>query len=293
MIKLRGTGAALVTPFKKNKSVDFDSLKRLIEHVISGGVEFIVAMGTTAETATLNSDEKNKIISFITKQVKGRIPIVLGIGGNHTEHILETIKTTNFTNISAILSVSPYYNKPNQQGLFEHYSKIAKACPVPIILYNVPGRTGMNMLPDTTLKLARTFKNIVAIKEASGNIEQIMQIIENKPSHFEVFSGDDSISLPLISIGVVGVISVTAISIPRYFSDLVRLALEGKFAEAKTIHYKILELTRLMFAEGNPTGVKAALTKQKIIENNLRLPLVPASKELQTKIDRWVDKYLV
>jgi 4-hydroxy-tetrahydrodipicolinate synthase len=283
-----GTGVALVTPFKSDKSVDYISLEKLVNHVINGGVEYLVVMGTTAENPTLSAIEKNSIIKFIVEKNAGRVPIVLGAGAADTHAVIDNINKADLTGIDAILSVTPYYNKPNQQGLYEHFSAIAKNCPIPIIMYNVPGRTGVNMTAATTLKLANTHKNIIAIKEASGNIEQIMEIIEKKPSHFEVISGDDGITLPLISVGCIGVISVVANSMIKDFSDMVRLSLAGKYNEAKTLHYKLLEFSRLIFAEGSPAGVKYALTLQGIIENHLRLPLVPISKELEEKISNWI-----
>lgn len=288
MKSFTGTGVALVTPFKSDKSVDYISLEKLVNHVINGGVEYLVVLGTTAENPTLSAIEKNTITKFIVEKNAGRVPIVLGAGGADTQAAIDNIKKADLTGIDAILSVTPYYNKPNQQGLFEHFSAIANNCPLPIILYNVPGRTGVNMTAITTLKLANSFKNIIAIKEASGNIEQIMEIIEKKPTHFEVISGDDGITLPLISVGCIGVISVVANSMTKDFSDMVRLSLAGKFNEAKTLHYKLLEFSRLIFAEGSPAGIKYALSFQGIIENYLRLPLVPASKELEEKISNWI-----
>ena len=283
-----GTGVALVTPFKKDKSIDFSSIEKVVNHVIEGGVEYLVVMGTTAENPTLNATEKNSIIKFIIEKNAGRLPIVLGAGGNDTQTALENIRKADLNGIDAILSVTPYYNKPNQQGLYEHFSAIAQNCSLPIIMYNVPGRTGVNMTNETTLKLANNFNNIIAIKEASGNIEQIMAIIENKPSHFEVISGDDGITLPLISVGAKGVISVIANALPKDFSQMVRFALDGKYSEAKTLHYKLLEFTRLIFAEGSPAGVKAAMTKLGLLENNLRLPLVPVSTSLEEKISDYL-----
>lgn len=291
MKSFTGTGVALVTPFKSDKSVDYISLEKLVNHVINGGVEYLVVLGTTAENPTLSAIEKNTITKFIVEKNAGRVPIVLGAGGADTQAAIDNIKKADLTGIDAILSVTPYYNKPNQQGLFEHFSAIANNCPLPIILYNVPGRTGVNMTATTTLKLANSFKNIIAIKEASGNIEQIMEIIEKKPSHFNVISGDDGITLPLISVGCIGVISVVANSFPKEFSNMVKLAIEGKFNEAKTLHYKLLEFSRLIFAEGSPVGIKYALTLQGLIENHLRLPIVPASKELEEKILNWTKTF--
>ncbi len=284
MKKIKGTGVALVTPFKSDKSIDYESLQKLVDFVINNGVDYLVVMGTTAENPTLNSIEKQSIIKFIIKKNNKRVPVVLGVGGYDTNVVIENIKQVNVKEIDAILSVSPYYNKPNQTGLYEHFAAIAKNSPLPIILYNVPGRTGVNISASTTLKLAKNFKNIIAIKEASGNMEQIMEIIEKKTIGFEVISGDDGLTLPLISVGAIGVISVVANALPKDFSSMVNLALSGKFNEAKDIHYKLLEFTRLIFAEGSPAGVKCALKKLGIIENYLRLPLVPVSNELSLKI---------
>ncbi len=292
MNRFRGTGVALVTPFRSDKSIDFMALEKVINHVIEGGVEYIVVMGTTAESATLSAVEKNSIIKYVVEKNAGRVPVVLGAGGYDTMAIIENIKKADLAGIDAFLLVTPYYNKPNQQGLFEHFGAIAKSSPLPIIMYNVPGRTGINMTAETTLELAHNFKNIIAVKEASGNIEQIMEIIEKKPSHFDVISGDDSITLPLISVGATGVISVAANALPKDFSTMVRLALSGKYSEARVLHYKLLEFSRLLFAEGSPTGVKCAMTKLEILENHLRLPLVPASKSLEDRISIWFSKYL-
>ena len=290
MKNYKGTGVALVTPFNSDKSIDYESLQKLVEYVINGGVDYLVVMGTTAENPTLNSIEKQSVIKFIVEKNNKRVPIVLGVGGYDTNAVIENIKQVNVNEIDAILSVTPYYNKPNQNGLYEHFSAIAKNSPLPIILYNVPGRTGVNISASTTLNLAKNFNNIIAIKEASGNIEQIMEIIEKKPIGFEVISGDDGLTLPLVSVGAIGVISVVANALPKDYSNMVKLSLEGKFLEAKKLHYKLLEFNRLIFAEGSPAGVKCALKKLNIIKNYLRLPLVPVSDELSMKIENILKK---
>jgi len=289
MNNLKGTGVALVTPFKKDKSVDYKSLEKLINFVSNNGVDYLVVMGTTAENPTLSIDEKDKIIKFVIKINNKKLPIVLGVGGYDTKAVIEKLKNINNKDISAILSVAPYYNKPNQNGLFEHFSEIAKNSKLPIILYNVPGRTGVNILPNTVIKLASKHKNIISVKEASGNIDQIMQIIKQKPSNFNVISGDDSLTLALISVGVSGVISVVANALPKKFSEMVNFALNGNFDDARKIHYKLLEFSNLIFAEGSPAGIKYSLNKLKIIENYLRLPLVPISKELENKINTCLN----
>ena len=290
MKNYKGTGVALVTPFNSDKSIDYESLQKLVEYVINGGVDYLVVMGTTAENPTLNSIEKQSVIKFIVEKNNKRVPIVLGVGGYDTNAVIENIKQVNVNEIDAILSVTPYYNKPNQNGLYEHFSAITKNSPLPIILYNVPGRTGVNISASTTLNLAKNFNNIIAIKEASGNIEQIMEIIEKKPIGFEVISGDDGLTLPLVSVGAIGVISVVANALPKDYSNMVKLSLEGKFLEAKKLHYKLLEFNRLIFAEGSPAGVKCALKKLNIIKNYLRLPLVPVSDELSMKIENFLKK---
>lgn len=291
MNELIGTGVALITPFDKNKNIDVTALKRLVNYVIDGGVDYLVVMGTTAENPTLTSTEKELVLNTVIEANQKRKPIVYGIGGNNTLKVIKEIEQkNNHTEIFAFLSVTPYYNKPNQKGLYTHFASIAKASDKPIILYNVPGRTGVNMSAETTLKLANDYKNIVAIKEASGSFEQIMEIIEKKIDSFIVISGDDGITMPLISVGVQGVISVVANAIPTLFSQMVRLSLNNQYSEAKNIHYRLLEFCRLVFAEGNPTGIKNALYHLSIIENELRLPLVSASEELNLKIKNWINQ---
>lgn len=286
----KGTGVAMVTPFDEYNRVDFKSLSKLINYLIDNGVDYILAMGTTAESACLSEDEKNKILEFTKIEIAGRVPIMYGIGGNNTAEVVEKIKSTDFSQVGGILSVAPYYNKPNQEGLYRHFAEISLASPVPVILYNVPGRTSVNILPETTLRLANGFENIVAIKEASGSMENIMQIIKNKPKDFTVISGDDALTVPLISVGVEGVISVVANAFPRECSDMVNFAIKGEFCRASEIHYKLLDSINLMFAEGNPVGVKAFLTELGIIKNYLRLPLVEATNVLIAKIQNEIKK---
>jgi 4-hydroxy-tetrahydrodipicolinate synthase len=287
-----GTGVALVTPFKEDKSIDFDALKKLLKHVTAGGVNYLVAMGTTGEAAVLTAEEKTKLITFIKTETAGKTPLVIGIGGNNTAALVKTIEHTNFDGISGILSVAPYYNKPTQVGLYNHYKAIAEASPVPVILYNVPGRTSVNISAETTLRLANELENIMAIKEASGDFAQIMQIIKNKPSGFQVISGDDPLTLPLISVGMEGVISVTANAFPKEFSQMVNFALQAEFQKARELHYKLLDFTESLFLEGNPGGIKAALDIMGICKQNLRNPLAPVSRESYNTIDLKLKEVL-
>jgi len=273
--KLRGMGVAFITPFKEDESVDYEAIIRLVDYQLQNGTDFLVILATTAEAVTLSAEEKIKIQKLIIERVNGQIPIVLGVGGNNTRAVVETLKHDDFTGIDAILSVVPYYNKPSQEGIYQHFKAISNATNLPIILYNVPGRTGVNMTAETTLRLARDFKNIVAIKEASGNITQMDDIIKNKPEDFNVLSGDDGITFPLITLGAVGVISVIGNAFPREFSRMTRLALAGDYANALSIHHKFTELFDLLFVDGNPAGVKSMLNAMGMIENKLRLPLVP------------------
>ena len=282
--KLTGMGVALVTPFKSDESIDFDALARIVEHQIKNGTDYLVVCGTTAETPTLTESEKEAVKQFVVECANGRLPIVLGIGGNNTKSVVEKLQTTDLTGIDAILSVTPYYNKPSQEGLYQHYAAIAKASPLPVILYNVPGRTGVNMLASTTLRLASEFPNICAVKEASGNFSQIDDIIKNKPEEFMVISGDDGITFPLITLGAVGVISVIGNAFPREFSKMVRLALNGDYDSARQIHHRFTELIELLFVEGNPAGVKSMLAVMGFIDNKLRLPLVPNTIKTYEKI---------
>ncbi|MDR1259497.1 MAG: 4-hydroxy-tetrahydrodipicolinate synthase [Tannerellaceae bacterium] len=275
-VDLKGMGVALITPFKENESVDFDTLSKLVDYQLQNGTDYLVVLGTTAETPVLTEDEKDKIIECVTMKVNGRIPVVLGVGGNCTRTIVDKLKQHNrFEGIDAILSVVPYYNKPSQEGIFRHYEAIVETTSLPVVLYNVPGRTGVNMTAETTLRIARTFKNVIAVKEASGNFSQIDDIIKNKPADFNVISGDDAITFPLITLGAIGVISVIGNAFPREFSRMVRLALAGDYAGARTIHHSFTELFNLLFVDGNPAGVKSMLNAMGYIENKLRLPLVP------------------
>lgn len=268
-------GVALITPFKEDESVDYEALGRLVDYQLQNGTDYLVVLGTTAETPTLTEEEKKNIIDLVVTKVNGRIPIVLGLGGNCTRSIVEKLKKDNFDGIDAILSVVPYYNKPSQEGIYQHYKAIAEATTLPIVLYNVPGRTGVNMTAETTLRIAREFKNVIAVKEASGNITQMDDIIKNKPANFSVISGDDGITFPLITLGAVGVISVIGNAFPREFSRMVRLALAGDYNSVRTIHHSFTELFSLLFVDGNPAGAKSMLNAMGFIENKLRLPLVP------------------
>lgn len=286
-----GTGVALVTPFRKQETIDFSTLEGLINKQISGGVDYIVALGTTSEAATMTDRERSAVHEFIVETVAGRVPIVLGVGGNNTHAVVDAIGQTNFDGISGILSVAPYYNKPNQRGLFQHFKQVSEASPVPVIVYNVPGRTGVNIAAETTLQIATECPNVMAIKEASGNMAQAMEIIRNKPEGFKVLSGDDALTLPLIAVGAQGVISVAANALPKDMSTMVRLAMKGEMKKAAALHYKMLPLMNAMFDEGNPTGVKALLEIEGWISNNLRLPLVKASKQLYNKIGNLYSEY--
>lgn len=275
-VNLKGMGVALITPFKADKTIDFNALARLIEYQIKNGIDFLVVLGTTAETPALTPDEKAQVRRFVAERVAGRVPLVLGMGGNNTAGLCQEIRTTDLSDYQAILSVVPYYNKPSQEGIYQHYAAVAQASPLPVVLYNVPGRTGVNMTAETTLRLARDFpEKIIAVKEASGNFTQIDDIIKRKPTDFMVISGDDGITFPLITLGAVGVISVIGNAFPKEFSRMVRLALEGDFANALLIHHKFTELFSLLFVDGNPAGVKCLLHAMGHIENELRLPLVP------------------
>ena len=274
--RLKGMGVALITPFKEDESVDYDALMRMVDYLVQNNTDFLCVLGTTAETPTLTEDEKQQIKRRVIERVAGRIPILLGVGGNNTRAVVDALRNDDLTGVDAVLSVVPYYNKPSQEGIYQHYRAIAEARPdMPIVLYNVPGRTGVNMTAETTLRIARDFPNVMAVKEASGNITQMDDIIKNKPASFDVISGDDGITFPLITLGAVGVISVIGNAFPREFSRMVRLALQGDYANALTIHHKFAELFKLLFVDGNPAGVKAMLNAMGMVENKLRLPLVP------------------
>lgn len=290
-VNLKGMGVALITPFKADKTIDFQALAHLVEYQIKCGIDFIVVLGTTAETPTLTADERRQVRDFVAQRVNGRVPLVLGLGGNNTMGVIEEIRLTDLSAYSAILSVVPYYNKPSQEGIYQHYAAIAQASPVPIVLYNVPGRTGVNMTAETTLRLATDFpEKIIAVKEASGNFTQIDDIIKRKPADFMVISGDDGITFPLITLGAVGVISVIGNAFPKEFSRMVRLALEGDFANALLIHHKFTELFSLLFVDGNPAGVKCLLHAMGYIENELRLPLVPTRITTYDKIRNVLER---
>lgn len=286
--KFSGTGVALVTPFRKQGTIDFTTLENLIETLIESKVDYIVALGTTSEAATMNERERTALIDNIIEVVDGRKPIVLGMGGNNTLDIVDKIKNMDFTGIDGILSVSPYYNKPQQRGIYLHYKSISEVSPVPIIMYNVPGRTACNVTAETTLQIAADCPNIVAIKEASGNISQVMEILRNKPDGFSVISGDDALTLPMMAMGAIGVISVAANAFPKEMSAIVNYALKGDLKKALPLHYKMLPMMNALFEEGNPAGVKAALEIKGLISNNLRLPLVKVSKPLYNKISTLI-----
>ena len=288
--KFRGLGIALITPFKTDGSIDFDALDRLVEYQIKGRADFLCIMGTTAETPTLSREEKRLLKEHLVERVAGRVPLLMGCGGNNTAAILDELQNEDWKGIDGVLSVCPYYNKPSQEGLYQHFAAIARVSPVPVVLYDVPGRTGVNMTAETTLRLAREFENIVAIKEASGNITQMDDIIKNKPQHFDVISGDDGITFPLITLGAVGVISVIGNALPAEFSRMVRLALRGEYSSSLTIHHKFTELFKLLFVDGNPAGVKAMLSEMGMIQNVLRLPLVPTRLTTMEKISQIVKE---
>lgn len=289
--RFKGTGVAIITPFHDSGHVDFGAFEKIIEHVISNGVNYIVGLGTTGESATLSKDERVAIQHFIVDIVSGRVPVVIGIGGNNTQEIINTIKAGSFEGIDAILSVCPYYNKPQQRGLYNHYKAIAGASPAPVILYNVPGRTSVNLSAETTLKLAHDFRNIIGIKEASGNLMQIMELIKGKPEDFLVISGDDALTLPLISLGADGVISVVANAFPKEMTEMVALAIKGKTMKARNLHYDLLEFTNLLFADGNPSGIKAAMEILGLCEGFVRLPLVKVSKAVQSSMADAIASY--
>jgi 4-hydroxy-tetrahydrodipicolinate synthase len=290
MKKFRGTGVAIVTPFKNDSSIDFAALGRVVNHVITGGVNYVVVLGTTGESVTLTKDEKKAIISYVVEVTDSRVPIVVCIGGNNTQEVINCIRHSNFTGIDGILSVAPYYNKPNQRGLFQHFKAIANSTSIPVILYNVPGRTSSNITSDTCLELASECENIVAIKEASGDMGQIMRIIRNKPDNFSVISGDDLLTIPIIASGGSGVISVLANAFPSATSELVANALKNNYKSAREIQLQYLEMTELLFIDGNPAGVKAMLSIMNLCLNNLRLPLVPVNRPIYTRIQKAIEE---
>lgn len=290
MQSLIGTGVALVTPFKKDFSVDVEALKRIVNFQIDNGIDYLVVLGTTAETATLSKQEKELVIQTIVDANNGRLPLVLGVGSNNTQEVIDELKTRNLTDFTAILSVSPYYNKPTQEGIYQHFKAIAEVSPLPIILYNVPGRTASNMLPSTVLRLANEFKNVVAIKEAAGDIVQAMTLIKNKPKDFLVISGDDMITLPMVLAGGAGVISVIAEGFPKEFSEMVRLGLNKRVDEAYKIHYLLADSIDMIFEQGNPAGIKEIFKSLGLSENTVRLPLVNVNEDLANRLHSFVNK---
>jgi len=289
-LQLKGTGVALVTPFNENGNIDFSALEKLVNHCISGKLEYLVVLGTTGESATLTKEEKIKIYAFVKEINNGRVPLVYGLGGNNTAELKEEMKKADFSGYSAILSVSPYYNKPTQEGIYQHYKVLDAVSPLPIILYNVPGRTMSNMLPETTLRIAKDCKNVIGIKEASGSLEQIMKIIKDKPEGFLVISGDDGITLPIMASGGDGVISVVANSHPLIFSNMVRACLNNDYPTAQKLHYQLNDFIAMLFAEGNPAGVKVALKHLNVMEEFVRLPLIKASENLSKRIAEAISK---
>ncbi len=284
-----GTGVALVTPFKKDFSVDVEALVRIVNFVIDGGVEYLVVLGTTAETSTLTQVEKELVIDTIVKTNAGRLPLVLGVGGNNTQKVVEELKTRDFSKFSAILSVSPYYNKPTQEGIYQHFKSVAEASPIPVILYNVPGRTASNMLPSTVIRIANDFKNVIGIKEAAGDIVQAMKLIQSKPEGFLVISGDDMITLPMVLAGGSGVISVIGEGFPREFSEMVRLGLNRKVDEAYKLHYLLAESIDMIFEQGNPAGIKEVFKTLGLSENTVRLPLVNVNEDLALRLNNFTN----
>ena len=287
--RFTGTGVALVTPFHKQGAIDFTSLEKLIEHTINGGVDYLVVQGTTAETATLTKEEKTAVAEFTIDIVNKRVPLMLGVGGNNTQDIVTQLRTCSYDGFDAILSVTPYYNKPQQRGLYLHYKNLSAVSPLPLIMYNVPGRTGVNMKAETVLQIAEECDNIIGIKEASGNLEQIMEIIKNRPHGFLVISGDDLLTFPQIALGADGVISVAANGYPKEFSQMVTAALKGDFEKARSLHYKLTDFIKIIFADGSPAGIKAALELKGIISNNLRLPLVKVEKNIFNQIQQSIQ----
>lgn len=283
-----GTGVALITPFKKDLSVDTEALKKIVQYQISGGIEYLVVLGTTAESATLTKQEKELVIKTVKEANAGKLPLVLGVGGNNTQEIIDELKSRDFSGFDAILSVSPYYNKPTQEGIYQHFKAIAQASPLPVILYNVPGRTASNMLPATVLRLANDFKNIIGIKEAAGDIVQAMKIIQNKPESFLVISGDDMITLPMVLAGGAGVISVIGEGFPKQFSEMVRLGLAKKAYEAYKLHYQLADSIDMIFEQGNPAGIKAVFKELGLCEDTVRLPLVNVDDNLAQRLIAFV-----
>jgi 4-hydroxy-tetrahydrodipicolinate synthase len=285
-----GTGVALVTPFKKDFSVDVEALKRIVDFVIEGGVEYLVVLGTTGEPATLTADEKELVINTIVEANAGRLPLVLGVGGNNTINVVEELKTRDLSKFQAILSVSPYYNKPTQEGIYQHFKMVSEASPIPVILYNVPGRTASNMLPETVLRIARDCKNVIGIKEAAGDIVQAMKLIQHKPKDFLVISGDDMVALPMVLAGGAGVISVIGEGFPKEFSEMIRLGLQNKVDEAYALQYKLMDSIDMIFEQGNPGGIKEVFKSLGLSENTVRLPLVNVNENLANRLDAFTKQ---
>jgi 4-hydroxy-tetrahydrodipicolinate synthase len=286
--KLKGTGVAIVSPFKKSGALDFDAYEKVMNHIIQGGCEFIVVLGTTGESPTISKQEKKELIQFSVEKNAGRVPLVAGIGGNNTAEVIAAVQDTSFKGVDAVLSVCPYYNRPQQEGIFRHFKAVSEESPVPVILYTVPGRTGSNISAPTTLRLARECNNIIGIKEASGSIDQIGQVLRDRPKDFLVLSGDDALTLSLLALGADGVISVVANVFPKEFSDMVRFGLKGDFAKAREIHFRLLNFINSLFADGSPAGVKAALEIKKLAGNFLRLPLVPVNNSTYKLIQQLI-----
>jgi len=290
MKRFKGTGVAIVTPFKIDSSIDFAALGRVVNHVIGGGVNYIVAMGTTGESVTLTKDEKKAIISYVVETIDGRVPLMVGIGGNNTQEVINGVRHSNLTGVDGILSVAPYYNKPSQRGLFQHFKAIATSSQLPLVIYNVPGRTSCNITSDTCLELAHACDNIIGVKEASGDISQIMRIIKGKPDNFSVISGDDMMTIPIVAVGGAGVISVLANAFPGQTSEIVNHSIKGNFKSARELQFRFLEIIELLFTDGNPSGVKAMMSLMNICQNNLRLPLVPVSRTVYTRIQKAIEE---
>lgn len=290
MVNLKGTGVAIVTPFKADGSVDFDALRKLVKHLLEGGINYLVVQGTTGEAACLSKEEKKQVLETVVEENKGKLPIIYGHGGNNTKQLADDLTTKDLSGADAILSVSPYYNKPTQEGIYQHYKMLARHTDLPIILYNVPGRTGSNISAESCLRLANDFENIIAVKEASGNWAQIMQIIKNKPEDFTVISGDDALTMPLFAAGIEGVISVTANAFPQKFSQMVHLALRNDFSRARNLHYHLLDFTESIFAENNPGGIKTALEALEICGHYTRLPITPVSDANKKSIIAEMEK---